>query len=108
MRSEIAIAALSLLLVRPALADHLVIPEGDDPAAIRYDMTQRDQTEPYAQQRPDAALVERPVAEIIAAKLGVAQGSLQIFRYQVENAPSSSTVMRAVVDGGGLKFKVTW
>ncbi len=108
MRLGIAIAAVSLLLVQPALADHLVMPNDEDPAAIRYDMTQRDQTQPFAQQRPDSALVERPIAEVIAARLGVAQGSFQLFRYQVENAPSSSTVMRAVVDGGGLKFKVTW
>jgi hypothetical protein len=108
MRLGIAIAAVSLLLAQPALADHLVIPNEDDPAAIRYDMTERDQTQPFDQQRPDPALTEQPIAEVIAAKLGVAQGSFQLFRYQVENAPSSSTVMRAVLDGGGLKFKVTW
>jgi len=108
MRFVPCIAIAVLLAVRPASAGHLVIPDTDDPAAIRYDMTQRDETPPFASERPDPGLVEQPIAEVIAARLGIAQGKVELFRYHLEGAPSPMTDMRAVVDGGGLKLKISW
>lgn len=59
-------------------------------------------------QRTDVQLVERPVADIISARLGIGEGKVQLFRYRLENAPSNATVLDGVVDGGGIKLKLNW
>jgi len=64
--------------------------------------------EPWRPQRPETTLVERPIAEIIAAKFGIARGSVQLFRYRLEDAPSSATMFYGQIDGGGIKLRLTW
>ena len=63
---------------------------------------------PWAPQRPEPQLVEHPIGDIIAMKLGIAQGSAQLFRFRLENAPSNATVLRGQIDGAGIKLKLNW
>ena len=63
---------------------------------------------PWSPQRPDAQLVERPIGDVIAMKLGIVRGSAQLFRFHLENAPSSATELRGQIDGGGIKLKLDW
>ena len=63
---------------------------------------------PWSLQRPDTQLVERPIGDIIAMKLGIVRGSAQLFRFHLENAPSSATELRGQIDGGGIKLKLNW
>ncbi len=90
----------------PASAAQLRLPL-DSPA--RYDAYSSQQiAEPWAAQRAVPALQEKPVGELIATRLGLVEGSAELFRYRVENAPSDATTFDGVVDGGGIKLKLTW
>ena len=64
--------------------------------------------EPWAGQRAVPVMQERPIGELIATRLGLVEGSAELFRYRVENAPSQATMLDGVVDGGGIKLKLTW
>lgn len=64
--------------------------------------------EPWAGQRAVPVMKERPIGELIATRLGLVEGSAELFRYRVENAPSDATMLDGVVDGGGIKLKLTW
>jgi hypothetical protein len=64
--------------------------------------------QPWAPQRPEPQLVEHPIGDIIAMKLGIAQGRAQLFRFRLENAPSSATELRGQIDGAGIKLKLNW
>jgi len=96
-----AVAAAS-----PACAARLNIPENNSVAWSAYSSKQIEQ--PWATQRPDVQLTELRIGDIIAARLGVARGSAELFRYRLENAPSSATIVRGQIDGGGIKLKLTW
>jgi hypothetical protein len=58
--------------------------------------------------RPRLTLIERPIGDVLAARLGVAEGSAQLFQFRLENAPSRSTMLKGFVDGGGIKLKLSW
>lgn len=90
----------------PACAARLTIPDDNRVAWSAYSSSQIEQ--PWSTQRPEAQLTEMHIADLIAAKLGVATGSAELFRYRLENAPSSSTVIRGQIDGGGVRLKLTW
>ena len=64
--------------------------------------------EPWIGQRAVPVMREQPVGELIATRLGLVEGSAELFRYRVENAPSDATMFDGVVDGGGIKLKLTW
>ena len=64
--------------------------------------------EPWAGQRAVPVMQERPIGELIATRLGLVEGSAELFRYRVENAPSEATMFNGAVDGGGIKLKLTW
>ena len=64
--------------------------------------------EPWAGQRTVQLMQEKPIGELIATRLGLVEGSAELFRYRVENAPSQATMFDGVVDGGGIKLKLTW
>ena len=75
----------------------------------------RNQTYPLPQtdfsdqsDRGGMRLTEKPVGELIAARLGLANGRAELFRFRVENAPSDKTMLDGVFDGGGIKLKLTW
>lgn len=64
--------------------------------------------EPWTGERTVPVIQERPIGELIATRLGLVEGSAELFRYRVENAPSQATMFDGVVDGGGIKLKLTW
>ncbi|MBS0470298.1 MAG: hypothetical protein JSR60_04435 [Proteobacteria bacterium] len=68
----------------------------------------RAEEQPWQPERPLPALVQQPIGDVIAARLGLVEGSAELFRFRVENAPSSKTVLDGVIDGGGIKLKLTW
>jgi hypothetical protein len=109
MRAPIGTASLFILAISmasPACAAQLVIPTDNHAFYSAYVSQPIDQ--PWAPQRPEPQLVERPVADLIATKLGVAEGSAQLFRFRLENAPSNATVLKGQIDGAGIRLKLTW
>ena len=64
--------------------------------------------QPWAPQRPDVQLSEQHIADLVAARLGIAKGSAELFRYRLENAPSNATVVRGQIDGAGIRLRLTW
>ena len=75
---------------------------------FRIDVPSQMVEQPWVSQQLTSQLVERPVADIISTKLGIGEGRVEFFRYRLENAPSNATVLDGVVDGGGIKLKLTW
>ncbi|MEJ0027967.1 MAG: hypothetical protein WDN01_18225 [Rhizomicrobium sp.] len=92
--------------VGPAMAARLVIPE--DKPVFYNAYASPEIAQPWASRQPDTRLTERPIGELIAVKLGLADGHAELFRYHVDNAPSDKTMLDGVIDGGGVKLKLTW
>ena len=90
----------------PACAAPLRMPDERPSGFEAYSSPQI--AEPWAGQRTVPVMQERPVGELIATRLGLVEGSAELFRYRVENAPSEATMFNGVVDGGGIKLKLTW
>lgn len=63
---------------------------------------------PWTNQTPNARIAEQPIGEIISRRLGLVDGSAELFRYQVQGAPSDKTVLDGAIDGGGIKLKLSW
>jgi hypothetical protein len=90
----------------PACAEDLTIM---DIKPVSYnDISSQPIEQPWASPRPSSQLVERPLADIISTKLGIAKGSVELFSYRLQNAPSNATVLDGVVGGAGIKLKLTW
>ena len=68
----------------------------------------RERLTSWASPRPSYQLVERPLADIISAKLGIAKGSAELFSYRLQGAPSNAAVLNGVVGGTGIKLKLMW
>jgi hypothetical protein len=96
----------ALLAAAPARAAGIYIPNDFQAAYSAYSSQPIEQ--PWAPHRPEAQLVEHPIGDIIAMKLGIAQGSAQLFRFRLENAPSNTTELRGQIDGAGIKLKLNW
>ena len=62
----------------------------------------------WTNQTPTARLAEQPIGEVIRRRLGIVDGSAELFRYQVQGAPSDKTVLDGAIDGGGIKLKLSW
>jgi len=93
----------ALVAVQPACAARLILPDAGSPA---YSTSPPDQW--WQPQRPETQLVERPIAEVIAARLGLVRGSAELFRYHLVNAPTNNAMLRGQIDGAGIKLKLTW
>jgi hypothetical protein len=109
MRTPIAVVAFlgsALCAAGPSCAAGLYIPNDFHAAYSAYGSQPIEQ--PWAPHRPEPQLVEHPIGDIIAMKLGIAKGSAQLFRFRLENAPSSSTELRGQIDGAGIKLKLNW
>jgi hypothetical protein len=90
----------------PACAAQLRMP---DEQPSRYDAYASPQiAQPWNGQRAVPVIRERPIGELIATRLGLVEGSAELFRFRVENAPSEATMFDGAVDGGGIKLKLTW
>ena len=104
--TSIVIAFFICAAASSALGANLSVPSTDNTAYLDY---ARQSTNQHWVGRPsEPQLSERPIGELIATKLGVAEGSAQLFRYRLENAPSNSTILRGEIDGGGIKLRLTW
>ena len=90
----------------PACAINLTIMD-NNPVSY-HDISYQQLEQPWASPRPSFQLVERPLVEIITAKLGIAKGSAELFSYRLQNAPSNTTVLYGVIGGTGIKLKLTW
>ena len=109
MRAPIGSAGLFVLaisLASPACASQLTVPDDNHTFYSAYASQPTDQ--PWAPQRPEPRLVERPIADLIATKLGVAEGSAQLFRFRLENGPSNTAVLKGQIDGAGIRLKLAW
>lgn len=108
MRRYDALLALLTALCAggPACAESLQMPDQRPVYVDGYSSPQI--AVPWTGDRVTPVVVERPIGELIAARLGLVEGSAELFRYRVENAPSGRTFLDGVVDGGGIKLKLTW
>lgn len=100
----IVFAVLAAALSPPAVAAQLVLPE---PKPV-FSGTYSESSPPWVHEQPNFALTEKPVGEIIAIKLGFAEGRAELFRYRLDNGPSEKTTLDGVVEGGGVKLKLSW
>jgi hypothetical protein len=91
----------------PACAGQLVIPDANSPTAYRA-YTTRSVEQPWAPSPHIPVLVQTPVANLIAAQLGFAEGHAELFRYRVEDAPSAKTVFDGTIAGGGIRLRLSW
>ena len=62
----------------------------------------------FQEQQPEERVRETPVADIIATRLGLTDGTVELFRYRTDNGTADGRNFDGVVDGGGLKLKLTW
>jgi hypothetical protein len=90
----------------PALAQGMTIVGGNP--TLFQDYSSQALILPGTSPGTSARLIQYPVVDMISARLGVSEGSLELFRYRLEDAPSKATVLYGVVDGGGLRLKVCW
>ena len=94
----------ALAAASPACAARLILPDDGSPAYS----TSPPADQVWQPQRPETQLVERPIADLIAARLGLVKGSAELFRYHLVNAPTNGAMLRGQIDGGGIKLKLTW
>lgn len=100
----VAVLGTALIAATPACAARLILPDSGNPA---YGTTQPpDQV--WQPQRPETQLVEQPIADLIATRLGLVKGSAELFRYHLVNAPTNDAMLRGQIDGAGIKLKLTW
>jgi len=52
--------------------------------------------------------LEYPSTDVLSSELGIDEGKVELFHYGLENAPSKATVLSGVVDGDGIRLKVSW
>jgi hypothetical protein len=108
MRAPILLplAFASMALGGNARAAGIVVP---DHAPAHYEAYNSPRIEePWRSEQPDARLTERPIGELISRELGLVDGKAELFRYQVEGAPSNKTVLDGAIGGGGIRLKLTW
>jgi hypothetical protein len=91
----------------PACAGQLVIPDANSPAAYRTYSSQPTE-QPWTPTQRVPVLIQTPIANLIAAQLGIAEGHAELFRYRVENAPSAKTVFDGTIAGGGIRLRLSW
>ncbi len=106
MRVGLAILAVALAAPGPVAAAGFVIPEEKPAHDAAFDSPVI--AHPWINQQPNIRLDERPIGELIATRIGLVNGSAELFRFRVEDAPSEKTMLNGVIDGGGLKLKLTW
>jgi len=103
----ILIVSAASLAAAGARAQPLVLPQ-DKPAP--YDAYNSPRIEqPWVNQVPDSRLAEKPIGEVLRARLGMADGSAELFRYEeIDGDPSNHAVLDGAVSGGGIQLKLSW
>ena len=106
-RILLTIPAAIVAVAVGARAQPLIMPQ-DKPS--HYDAYNTPRIEqPWVSQAPDSRLAEKPVGEMLRTRLGIVDGSAELFRYQVEeDGPSNHAVLDGAVSGGGIRLKLSW
>ena len=100
----VAVLGTALTAANPACAARLVLPADSSPIYATLPPADR----VWQPQRPETQLVEQPIADLIAARLGLVKGSAELFRYHLVDAPTNNAMLRGQIDGAGIKLKLTW
>ena len=100
----VVVLGTALAAATPACAARLILPDNGNPAHL----TTPPADQVWQPQRPETQLVEQPIADLIAARLGLVKGSAELFRYHLVNAPTNNAMLRGQIDGAGIKLKLTW
>ena len=108
MRLTWGLILTSLMAISPALADEPGWTDAQEVPVLRIDPSQHEQAQNLYWQQSDLAPLEKPNTDILAAKLGTAQGGIEIFRYHVDGVPNSYSDLRSKEYGGGLQLHITW
>ena len=85
----------------------IVMPDANPAANFSAYHAQRIE-QPWTGEQPTTRIAEQPIGEVISRRLGLVDGSAQLFRYQVQGAPSDKTVLDGAIDGGGIRLKLSW
>lgn len=104
---KFAVAVGALGMVSAGACAEPVVIVNHNPATY-YAFAAGSNEPPWEPRHPHLRLVERPIGELIAAKLGFARGNAELFRYQLEDAPSKSTRLDGMIEGAGIKLKISW
>lgn len=96
------LVALAVLAAGGAAAEPLVVRIRPEPA------TNEPPGQAWQPERPLPILHQQPVGQLIGARLGIVHGSAELFRFRVENAAPNHAMLDGVIDGGGIKLKLTW
>jgi len=62
----------------------------------------------WAREASNPRPLEYPSIDVLSSELGIDEGKVELFHYGLENAPSKATVLSGVVDGDGIRLKVSW
>jgi hypothetical protein len=96
---------LAVLVAAPATAAPLVM---NEPA--RFDATPGVQPGlRFEAVRIDISYpAQRTIGDQIATRLGVRDGTAELFHYRVEEASSESTSLDGGINGNGFRLKLSW
>ncbi|MBL6853791.1 MAG: hypothetical protein ISS15_14405 [Alphaproteobacteria bacterium] len=107
MRATLILLSLTAVAAAgSAQAAGLVMPQFKPSHIDAYNAARVEQ--PWTGEQPAARIAEQPIGEAISRRLGLADGSAQLFRYQVQGTPSDKAVLDGMVDGGGIRLKLSW
>jgi len=106
MPAKVAVLFGSVLVAAPALAQRVTI--ADDRPALYSAYSLQTIEPPWIPRRQSPLLVGRPLADVVSTKLGIAEGRVELFRYSLENAQSNATVVDGVVNGAGIRLRLSW
>ena len=102
---SVLMVSAALLAASAARARPLIMPQ-DKP--VHFDAYNTPRIEqPWVNQVPDSRLAEKPIGDALRARLGIGDGSAELFRFE-EDGPSNHAVLDGVVSGGGIKLKLNW
>ncbi len=109
MRLTLGVIATSLLMLAPAAAVETGWTDAQDVAAIHIDQGQRDQLQSLYWGHTDMAPLDQSNTDLVAARVGTAQGGIELFRYHLDSVPNTYTDdLRSKEYGAGLKLHITW
>ena len=50
----------------------------------------------------------RPLSDFLGTQLDLPNGQIQLFRFRLDNIPTTSTVPQQQIDAGGIRLKWNW
>jgi len=103
---SLLIAVAATFAAVGARAQPLVLPQDRPTPYDAYNAPRLAQ--PWASQVPEARPTEKTAGDGLRARLGVVDGSAELFRYEVEGDPSNHAVLDGAVSGRGVQLKLSW